>query len=121
LDERLDLVSDTPVMVQGLLLSLGFRRQLRWIVESYVDDFGLPREDGAILVGMTANGYNVVELDACEFTNVLRAVTGNVYARLLHNPNGVGIEAMCLDSRGIGLNGIALEMSCPTFRHLAAA
>ena len=74
-----------------------------------------------MLVGIAANGHHEIERDVAKFGDVLGSLAGNIHARLGHDADRIGVQAVRFDPSGIRLDGIALEFACPSLGHLAAA
>ena len=70
---------------------------------------------------MVADGHDVIDRPAGQLVDVLRALAGDVDARLGHHPDRVGIQPCGLDAGRIGLDRVALQMPRPALGHLAAA
>lgn len=91
-------------MRQGFLLARGVPGERRGIIEAHVDDVGLSREVRAALVGVSANGHDVIEGDVPQFLNGLRVLAGDVDPGFSHHLNGLRVQAVGLDARRVGLH-----------------
>src|SRR5687768_863693 len=91
------------------------------IVKAHVDDLGAAGEDRAGLVGVAADGDDVVEGDVRERIEVLGGVPGDVHARLAHHADGAEVHAMRGNAGGVGVDRVRPEMPGPPLGHLATA
>src|ERR1039458_8271692 len=120
LHKRSDLVPHSPINRQ-LLLAIGHVLcQLRRVFEADMNLLRLPGKNRAMLVGMTADGDDIVEVDWPDVFERLRVMPGEVHARFRHDFDGVRVHAVLFDARRIRLDDIAFEMARPALGHLAA-
>ena len=82
---------------------VGAGRQTRRVVKTHVNDLGFAGEKRTMLVGIAANGHHVIEGDVPKFSDVLGSLAGNIDARLGHDADGVGVQAVRFDAGGIRL------------------
>lgn len=119
-DEFLNLIAHLPVDRQ-LLLALGqVPGQLGRIIESNVNYFGLAGKNRAMLVRMSANSDDVIELNRAKLRDCLGVLAGDVYARFRHDLDGMRIHSVLREAGGIRLDNLRFQMPRPAFRHLAA-
>ena len=119
--KRSDFVSNPSIMLKCFFLGGTAASQFRWVVKPHVEPPGFSQKQGAGLVGLVAKGDYVVELDALQGIEMFGDLSGNIDPDLGHDLDGPGVDSMRFDSGGIGIDGIALQMPGPTFRHLAPA
>ena len=68
-----------------------------------VNDLRFAGKERAVLVGMAANGHDVIECDVPKFSDVLGSLAGNIDARLGHDANRIGVQSVRFDPGGIRL------------------
>ena len=116
-----DFIPDPPVMFQDFLFRFCIPGQGRGVVEAFVNDLCGSRKEGAVLVGMAADGDDVIKVDFLEFIEMLGTVSRDVYTGLGHDPYGFRVESMGFDSGGVRLDTVGQKVPCPSLGHLASA
>jgi hypothetical protein len=116
-----NLIPDATIRTQAFFFSPGIFGKFRRIIESHMYDSGLPGKEGTRLVGLITHSDDIIERNLHQFVDMLGAMLGYVNAGFLHGINRKGVQAMDFNACRIGLNGVTLESSGPSFCHLAAA
>ena len=121
LNECLDLIPHAAIRGQAFLFGFGAGGQGGRIVEPDVHDLRLAGKQGTVLVGVAADGDHVIKLDPAKLVDVLRALLGDVHARLRHHPDRIRIQAVRFNPGGVGLDAAGFQPAGPALGHLAAA
>ena len=120
-NERTNLVPHTSVVAQGLFGIAFPGSEFRRIVETHVNDLRVAGEYGAGLMGVAADGHDVVERNAAEVGQCLARVVGDVHPGLGHDFDRMGVQPVGFDASRVRLDDIALEAARPPLGHLASA
>ena len=91
-------------MAKSLLLGLGARGEFRGIIKPRVDDFRVPGENWAMLLGVAADRDHKIECHTPQIREGFGAVSGDVHARFRHHADRAGVQPVGFDSGGIGLD-----------------
>ena len=121
LDKRPDFIPHPAIGGQTFAFRLGIGCQARRIIETYMDGRCLTRKHGTMLVGIAADSHHVIKRGPLKLANSLRPLIGNIDARLGHDPNGIGVQAVGLNARRVRFDLIGFQVASPAFRHLTAA
>jgi len=120
-DEITDFIPHTPIVHQRFLFAFRILCKGRRIVEADVYHPRLAVKHRTRFVGVSANGDHPIQLDVFEFVDVFRSLAGDIDAGLFHYLHRQLVHAVRLNPSRAGIDLVALEMSGPTFSHLASA
>jgi len=120
-DERANLIAHAAIVRQRGFFAGRIFRQPGRIIEPAMHNSRPAGKHRAALGGVIADGDDVVEGNVGQFIDVPGSLAADVHARLGHDPDGEGIQAVGLDAGGMRLDGVAPQLPGEPFRHLAAA
>lgn len=91
------------------------------IVNAPMNSLGGARKNRTTLIGMIADGDDVIEIIAQEFFKGLGSLVRNVDAKLAHHRDGLGSNKSRIRAGAENFKAVASEGSEQSFRHLATS
>lgn len=120
-DEGANFVPDAGVMGEGFGFCRSVLGELGRVVKPVVQYGGPSGKAGAGLLGVAAEGDDIVKIEVREFLKGFGGLPGDIHSGVGHGADGKGIEAVLDDACALGVDDRGLEVPCKALGHLAAA